>query len=183
MCSWDVWPRCRWKGTYRFRLPLLHMTSSPLSKWKHHLPQKKLYLMIFDTSVIIYLVERAMYKLFEWIEEFISGRRARIYSNSVQLFHKPCWRSWWLVEQKLWRRRGWQAQAWWLVTFLQSFTHSLDKVLRFGFSTGNKTKAPKSVTTHFIKFDVSETNCKTCKMFWRITLMWTGEAANKPCKE
>ena len=64
-----------------------------------------------------------------------------------------------------------------------NFTHSLDKVLRFGFSTGNKTKAPKSVTVHLIKFDVLETNCKTCKMFWRITLMWTGEAANKPCKE
>ena len=142
-----------------------------------------LILMIFDTSVIIYLVERAMYKLFEWIEELISGRRTRIYSISVQLFDKPCWQSWWLGEQKLWRRRGWQAQALWLVTSLQSFTHSIDTVFGFGFSTGNKTKAQKSVTVHLIKFDVSETNCKTCKKFWRITLVWTGEAANKPCKE
>ena len=38
MCSWNVWSRCRWTETYKFPLPLLHMTSSPLIKHKDNYP-------------------------------------------------------------------------------------------------------------------------------------------------
>ena len=73
---------------------------------------------------------------------------------------------------------GQQAQAWWPSCKFHSLTFST--VLRFRFSARKKEKGSKKDTFILSSLIFQKT---IVKHVLRITLVWTDEAANKPCKE